>query len=729
MTTESKCPVMNGAKKDTASRARSNRDWWPNQLNLEILHQNSPLSNPLGKGFNYAEEFKKLDLDALKKDIEAVMTTSQDWWPADYGHYGPLFIRMAWHSAGTYRISDGRGGAASGTQRFAPLNSWPDNASLDKARRLLWPIKQKYGRKLSWADLMIFAGNCALESMGFKTFGFAGGREDIWEPEADINWGAEIEWLGAERYDDDRQLQKPYGAVQMGLIYVNPEGPEGKPDPLAAATDIRETFGRMAMNDEETAALIVGGHSFGKTHGAGDDDLVGPEPEAAPIEQQGLGWKCAFASGKAGDSVTSGLEVVWTATPTKWGNGFLENLYGYEWELTKSPAGAWQFVAKDGAGAGTIPDPFGGPGRAPTMLVTDISLRVDPIYGQLTRRWLDHPEELSEAFAKAWYKLLHRDLGPISRYLGPWIAEPQLWQDPVPAVDHKLIDEQDIAALKSKVAESGLSVTQLVNTAWSSAASFRSTDKRGGANGARISLEPQKNWEVNEPAELAKVLPALAKIQQDFNGSASGGKKVSLADLIVLAGSAAVEKAAKDAGVEITVPFTPGRTDASQDNTDVESFAVLEPRADGFRNYVRAGEKAPLEQLLLERAYLLGTTAPELTVLVGGLRALGANHGGSKHGVFTDKPGVLTNDFFVNLLDMSTDWKPSESAENVYEGVDRASGKAKWTATANDLVFGSHSVLRAVAEVYAQADAKEKFVKDFAAAWAKVMNNDRFDLA
>ena len=719
-----KCPVMHGARPG----GRSNRDWWPNQLNLKILQQNSPLSDPMGKDFNYAEEFKKLDFEALKKDLYALMTDSQDWWPADYGHYGPLFIRMAWHGAGTYRIGDGRGGAGSGTQRFAPLNSWPDNVLLDRARRLLWPIKQKYGKKISWADLMILAGNCALESMGLKTFGFGGGREDVWEPPEDIYWGPEGKWLADERYSGDRDLQNPLAAVQMGLIYVNPEGPEGKPDPLAAAIDIRETFGRMAMNDEETAALIVGGHSFGKTHGAGDDDLVGPEPEAAPIEQQGLGWKCAFASGKAGDSVTSGLEVVWTATPTKWGNGFLENLYGYEWELTKSPAGAWQFVAKDGAGAGTIPDPFGGPGRSPTMLVTDISLRVDPIYGPLTRRWLDHPEELSVAFAKAWYKLLHRDLGPISRYLGPWIAEPQLWQDPVPAVDHTLIDEQDIAALKSKVLGSGLSVTQLVNTAWSSAASFRSTDKRGGANGARISLEPQKNWEVNEPAELAKVLPALAKIQQDFNGSAYGDKLVSLADLIVLAGSAAVEKAAKDAGVEITVPFTPGRTDATQENTDVDSFEVLEPRADGFRNYVRAGEKAPLEQLLLERAYLLGTTAPELTVLVGGLRALGANHGGSKHGVFTGKPGVLTNDFFVNLLDMSTDWKPSESAENVYEGVDRASGKAKWTATANDLVFGSHSVLRAVAEVYAQADAKEKFVKDFAAAWAKVMNNDRFDL-
>jgi len=706
----------------------SNQDWWPEQIDVSKLHTHSPKANPLGEDFDYAQEFKKLDVEALKADVVAMMTQSQDWWPADYGHYGGLFIRMSWHAAGTYRIFDGRGGGGQGAQRFAPLNSWPDNANLDKARRLLWPVKQKYGSKISWADLLVFAGNCALESMGFKTFGFGFGRPDIWEPE-EIFFGEEDEWLGTDkRYSGERDLAQPFGATTMGLIYVNPEGPEGKPDPLAAAIDIRETFGRMAMNDEETAALIVGGHSFGKTHGAGDDDLVGPEPEAAPIEQQGLGWKCAFASGKAGDSVTSGLEVVWTATPTKWGNGFLENLYGYEWELTKSPAGAWQFVAKDGAGAGTIPDPFGGPGRSPTMLVTDISLRVDPIYGPLTRRWLDHPEELSEAFAKAWYKLLHRDLGPISRYLGPWIAEPQLWQDPVPAVDHTLIDEQDIAALKSKVLGSGLSVTQLVNTAWSSAASFRSTDKRGGANGARISLEPQKNWEVNEPAELAKVLPALAKIQQDFNGSASGDKSVSLADLIVLAGSAAVEKAAKDAGVEITVPFTPGRTDATQDNTDVESFGVLEPRADGFRNYVRAGEKAPLEQLLLERAYLLGTTAPELTVLVGGLRALGANHGGSKHGVFTGKPGVLTNDFFVNLLDMSTEWKPSQSVENVYEGVDRASGKAKWTATANDLVFGSHSVLRAVAEVYAQADAKEKFVKDFAAAWAKVMNNDRFDL-
>jgi catalase-peroxidase len=724
---ESENPVIS-APEPKAHAPLTNQDWWPEQIDVSKLHAHSPQANPLGADFDYAKEFAKLDVEALKADVISVLTTSQDWWPADYGHYGGLMIRMSWHAAGTYRIFDGRGGGGQGAQRFAPLNSWPDNANLDKARRLLWTVKQKYGSKISWADLLVFAGNVALESMGFKTFGFGFGRPDIWEPE-EIFFGEEDEWLGTDkRYSGTRDLAQPFGATTMGLIYVNPEGPEGKPDPVAAAVDIRETFGRMAMNDEETAALIVGGHSFGKTHGAGDGDLVGREPEGAPIEQQGLGWKCAFASGTGGDAITSGLEVVWTATPTKWGNGFLQNLYGYEWELTKSPAGAWQFTAKDGAGAGTIPDPFGGPGRNPTMLVTDISLREDPIYREITRRWLDHPEELSEAFAKAWYKLLHRDLGPITRYLGPWVAEPQLWQDPVPAVDHPLVDEQDIAALKATVLASGLSVPQLVKTAWSSAASFRGTDKRGGANGARISLEPQKNWEVNEPAELAKVLPGLEKIQQDFNGSAAGGKKVSLADLIVLAGSAAVEKAAKDAGVEITVPFTPGRTDASQANTDVESFEVLEPRADGFRNYVRAGEKAPLEQLLLERAYLLGTTAPELTVLVGGLRALGANHGGSKHGVFTDKPGVLTNDFFVNLLDMSTQWKPSESAENVYEGVDRASGEARWTATANDLVFGSNSVLRAVAEVYAQDDAKEKFVKDFVAAWVKVANNDRFDL-
>ena len=706
----------------------TNQDWWPNQIDVSRLHPHAPQSDPLGEDFDYAEAFSGLDVDALKADLISVLTTSQDWWPADYGHYGGFFIRMSWHAAGTYRIHDGRGGGGQGMQRFAPLNSWPDNASLDKARRLLWPVKKKHGNKISWADLLLLAGNVALESMGFQTFGFAFGREDVWEPE-EIIFGEEDEWLGTnKRYSGKRELAQPYGATTMGLIYVNPEGPEGKPDPVAAAIDIRETFGRMAMNDEETAALIVGGHSFGKTHGAGDADLVGPEPEAAPIEQQGLGWKSSYASGKGKDAITSGLEVVWTSTPTKWGNGYLENLYGYEWELTKSPAGAWQFTAKDGAGAGTIPDPFGGPGRAPTMLVTDISLREDPIYREITKRWLDHPEELSEAFAKAWYKLLHRDMGPISRYLGPWIPEPQLWQDPVPAVDHALVDEQDVAGLKQKVLDSGLSVPQLVKTAWSAAASYRNTDKRGGANGGRLRLEPQKSWEVNEPSELDKVLPVLEKIQQDFNSSASGGKKISLADVIVLAGSAAVEKAAKDAGYEIAVHFSPGRTDASQENTDVESFAVLEPRADGFRNYIRPGEKAQVEQLLLERAYLLGVYGPELTVLIGGLRAIGANHGGSKHGVFTDRPGTLTNDFFVNLLDMSTEWKVSETAENVYVGYDRSSGAQKWTATANDLVFGSNSVLRAVAEVYAQDDNQGKFVEDFVAAWVKVMNNDRFDL-
>ncbi|HUH69034.1 MAG TPA: catalase/peroxidase HPI [Mycobacterium sp.] len=724
---ESESPVI-PSPEPKENAPLTNRDWWPNQVDVSKLHAHPLQSNPLGPDFDYAEEFAKLDVEALKADVFSVMTTSQDWWPADYGHYGGLFIRMSWHAAGTYRIHDGRGGGGQGSQRFAPINSWPDNVSLDKARRLLWPVKQKYGNKISWADLIIFAGNCALESMGFKTFGFAFGREDNWEPE-EILWGQEDVWLGTDkRYSGERDLAQPYGATTMGLIYVNPEGPEGKPDPIAAARDIRETFFRMAMNDEETAALIVGGHSFGKTHGAGDADLVGPEPEAAPVEQQLLGWKSSYGTGKGKDAITSGLEVVWTSTPTKWSNGFLQNLYGYEWELTKSPAGAWQFTAKGGAGAGTIPDPFGGPGRAPTMLVTDISLREDPIYREITRRWLDHPEALAEAFAKAWYKLLHRDMGPISRYLGPWVPEPQLWQDPVPAVDHELVDEKDVAALKSKVLESGLSVPQLVKTAWSAAASYRNTDKRGGANGGRLRLEPQKNWEVNEPSELDKVLPVLEQIQQDFNASASGGKKISLADLIVLAGSAAVEKAAKDGGYEILVHFAPGRTDASQENTDVQSFAVLEPRADGFRNYVRAGEKAPQEQLLLERAYLLGVTAPELTVLIGGLRALGANHGGSKHGMFTDKPGALTNDFFVNLLDMGTEWKTSETAENVYEGHDRASGALKWTATANDLVFGSNSVLRAVAEVYAQDDAKAKFVEDFVAAWVKVMNNDRFDL-
>jgi catalase-peroxidase len=693
----------------------TNRDWWPDQVDVSKLHAHGSASNPYGEDFSYADEFNKVDPEALKADVLSVITTSQDWWPADYGSYAGLFIRMSWHAAGTYRIHDGRGGGGQGMQRFAPLNSWPDNANLDKARRLLWPVKQKYGNKVSWADLLVFAGNVALESAGFKTFGFGFGRPDVWEPE-EILFGEEDEWLGTnKRYSGERELAEPYGATTMGLIYVNPEGPEGKPDPLAAAHDIRETFGRMAMNDEETAALIVGGHTLGKTHGAGPDDGIGPEPEGAPIEQQGLGWKCPFGSGMAGDTVTSGLEVVWTNTPTKWSNSYLEILYGNEWELTKSPAGAWQFEAKDAEA--TIPDPFGGPNRKPTMLVTDVSMRVDPIYGEITRRWLDHPEELNEAFAKAWYKLLHRDMGPISRYLGPWIAEPQLWQDPVPAVEGELIDESDVEALKAKVLDSGLSVPQLVKTAWSSAGSFRSTDKRGGANGARIRLEPQKNWEINEPSELAKVLPVLEKIQQDFNGS--GGKKVSLADLIVLAGSAAVEKAAKDAGFEISVHFAPGRTDASQESTDVDSFAVLEPRA---------GEKAPLEQLLVERAYLLDVTAPELTALVGGLRVLGANHGGSKHGVFTDKPGVLSNDFFVNLLDMGTQWK-SGSAENVYEGTDRASGAPKWTATANDLVFGSNSQLRALAEHYAQEDNKQKFVEDFVAAWVKVMNNDRFDLA
>nr|WP_307817645.1 catalase/peroxidase HPI [Nocardia acididurans] len=701
----------------------TNKDWWPEQIDVSVLHAHSSKSNPLGENFDYAKEFAKLDVEAVKADVAAVLTDSKDWWPADYGNYGGLFIRLSWHAAGTYRTFDGRGGGGQGAQRFAPLNSWPDNGNLDKARRLLWPVKQKYGNKLSWADLLVFAGNVALESMGFKTFGFAFGRPDIWEAE-EVYWGPEGTWLGDERYSGKRDLANPLGAVQMGLIYVNPEGPNGQPDPVAAAHDIRETFGRMAMNDEETAALIVGGHSFGKTHGAGDAGLVGPEPEAAPIEQQGLGWKSSFGTGKGKDAITSGLEVVWTSTPTKWGNGFLQNLYGFEYELTKSPAGAWQWVAKDSEA--TIPDPFGGPARKPTMLTTDLSLREDPAYRAITSRWLEHPEELAEAFAKAWYKLLHRDMGPISRYLGPWIPEPQLWQDPVPAVEGELIGEQDIAALKAKVLESGLSVAQLVKTAWASAASYRSTDMRGGANGARIRLEPQKSWDLNEPAELAKVLPVLEQIQQEFN--AAGGKKVSLADLIILAGSAAIEKAAADAGHQVTVPFAPGRTDATQENTDVESFAVLEPRADGFRNYVRPGEKTPLERLLLDRAYMLDVTAPELTVLVGGLRVLGANYGGSEHGVFTDRPGTLTTDFFVNLLDMTTEWKASESAENVFDGVDRATGERKYTATANDLVFGSHSVLRAIAEVYAQDDNQAKFVNDFVAAWVKVVENDRFDL-
>lgn len=708
----------------------TNQDWWPEQVDVSVLHRQPAKGNPLGEDFDYAAAFARLDVDALKADVLEVITTSQDWWPADYGSYAGLFIRMSWHAAGTYRIYDGRGGGGQGAQRFAPLNSWPDNANLDKARRLLWPVKKKYGSKLSWADLLVFAGNVALESAGFETFGFGFGREDIWEPE-EVLYGQEDTWLGTDkRYggtndSDDRQLAEPFGATTMGLIYVNPEGPEGKPDPLAAAHDIRETFGRMAMNDEETAALIVGGHTLGKTHGASDAN-VGPEPEGAPIEQQGLGWKCPFGSGNAGDTITSGLEVVWTDKPTQWSNRYLELLYGNEWELTKSPGGAWQFEAKDAEAI--IPDPFGGPPRKPTMLVTDVSMRVDPIYGKITRRWLDHPEELNDAFARAWYKLLHRDMGPISRYLGPWVAEPQVWQDPVPAVDHALVDEADIASLKASVLASGLSVPQLVKTAWASASSFRGTDKRGGANGARIRLEPQRNWEVNEPSELNKVLPVLERIQQEFNASASGGKKISLADLIVLAGSAAVEKAAKDGGFEIDVHFAPGRTDASQEQTDVESFRVLEPRADGFRNFARPGEKAPLEQLLVDKAYFLDLTAPELTALIGGLRVIGANHGGTKHGVFTETPGVLSNDFFTNLLDMGTQWKSAETGEHVYEGSDRATGQLKWTATVNDLVFGSNSVLRAIAEVYAEDDNKGKFVEDFVAAWVKVMNNDRFDL-
>jgi catalase-peroxidase len=709
-----------------AHRPRTNKDWWPDQVDLSVLHKQDKLSNPMGADFNYAEEFKKVDVEALKRDVIEVMTTSQDWWPADYGTYGGLWIRMSWHAAGTYRIHDGRGGGGEGAQRFAPLNSWPDNASLDKARRLLWPVKQKYGKKISWADLIIFAGNVAYEHMGLKTFGFGFGREDIWEPE-EIFWGPEDTWLGDERYSGDRELAEPFANVQMGLIYVNPEGPNGEPDPLKAAKDIRETFRRMAMNDVETAALIVGGHTVGKTHGAGDPDLVGPEPEGCPLQLQGLGWKSSFGTGVGKDAITGGPEVVWTPTPTKWDNSFLETLYGHEWELTKSPAGAYQFVAKDVDA--TIPDPFGGPARKPTMLVTDVSLRTDPAYEKITRRWLDHPEELSEEFAKAWYKLLHRDMGPVSRFLGPWVPEPQLWQDPVPAVDHELIDDSDVAALKGKILDSGLSVSQLVSTAWAAAASFRGTDLRGGANGGRIRLAPQKDWDANEPAELAKVLPALEKIQQDFNGSSSGGKKVSFADVVVLAGSAAIEKAAKDAGHDITVPFAPGRTDATQEQTDVESFGYLEPRADGFRNYARVGEKAPLERLLVDRAYMLNLTAPELTILVGGLRALGTNYGQSKHGVFTDRPGTLTNDFFVNLLDMGTEWNVSESAENVYEGRDRVTGQPKWTATANDLVFGSNSILRSLAEVYAADDAKDKFVNDFVAAWVKVMNGDRFDIA
>jgi len=723
-----KCPVMHGAP--TTLAGRSNRDWWPNQLNLRILHQHSAQSNPMGQGFNYAEEFKTLDLQAVKKDLDAVMTDSKEWWPADFGHYGPLFIRMAWHSAGTYRTGDGRGGASSGSQRFAPLNSWPDNVNLDKARRLLWPIKQKYGNKISWADLMILAGNCALESMGFKTFGFGGGREDIWEPEEDIYWGKEETWLGDKRYSGDRDLDNPLAAVQMGLIYVNPEGPNGNPDPLAAARDIRETFARMAMDDEETVALIAGGHTFGKTHGAGDAALVGPEPEAAGIEEQGLGWKSGFGSGKGGDTITSGLEVTWTKTPTRWSNNFFENLFGYEWELTKSPAGAHQWRPKGDAGAGEVPDAHDPSKRhAPSMLTTDLSLRFDPAYEKISRRFYENPDQFADAFARAWFKLTHRDMGPRSRYLGPEVPDEDLiWQDPIPAVDHELIDAQDIRALKARILASGLSISELVSTAWASASTFRGSDKRGGANGARIRLEPQKSWEVNQPAQLSKALETLEGIQRAFNGEQSGGKKVSLADLIVLGGCAAVEQAAKNAGHDVEVPFTPGRTDASQEQTDVDSFAVLEPVADGFRNYLKARLGVSAEELLIDRAQLLTLTAPEMTVLVGGLRVLGASHGKSPHGVLTRRSGTLTNDFFVNLLDMGTEWKATSKEEDLFEGRDRATGEKKWTATRVDLVFGSNSQLRAIAEVYGCADAEQKLVRDFVAAWSKVMELDRFDL-
>ena len=735
MATEAKCPVVHGT---TNVGMRSNSEWWPNQLNLKILRQNSPQSNPMGEAFNYAQEFKKLDYKALKKDLRALMTDSQDWWPADFGHYGGLLIRMAWHAAGTYRIGDGRGGAGAGQQRFAPLNSWPDNASLDKARRLLWSIKQKYGRKISWADLMVLAGNVALESMGFKTFGFGGGRPDVWEPDEAVYWGKEDTWLGDRRYTGDRELENPLAAVQMGLIYVNPEGPDRKPDPLAAAKDIRETFRRMAMNDEETVALIAGGHTFGKTHGAGDPKLVGPEPEAAPVEEMGLGWKSRYGTGVGKDAITGGPEVTWSQTPTKWSNYYFENLFGNEWELTKSPAGAYQFQAK--GGATPIPDAFD-PSKhhAATMLVTDLSLRMDPVYEKISRRFYEHPDEFSDAFARAWFKLTHRDMGPRSRYLGPEVpAEELIWQDPVPAFDHKLIDAKDIAALKAKILASGLSVSQLVSTAWASASTFRGSDKRGGANGARIRLEPQKDWEVNQPAQLAKVLRTLEAIQMKFNSSQSNGKngkgkkakKVSLADLIVLAGCAAVEKAAKAGGHEVKVPFTPGRTDASQEQTDVESFGYLEPVADGFRNYQKANFSVSPEELLIDKAQLLTLTAPEMTVLVGGLRVLGANYGKSRLGVFTKRPEALTNDFFVNLLDMGTQWQPqSNGSGGVYEGRDRKTNKQNWTATRVDLIFGSNSELRTLAEVYACADSKEKFVNDFVAAWNKVMKLDRYDLA
>jgi catalase-peroxidase len=731
MSTELKCPFNHGKSTGApvaAGMGPTNRDWWPNQLNIQMLSQQSEKTDPMDEGFDYAKEFQSLDLAAVKKDLDVLMTDSQDWWPADFGHYGPFFIRMAWHSAGTYRTGDGRGGGGNGSQRFAPLNSWPDNVNLDKARRLLWPIKQKYGRKISWADLMVLAGNVALESMGFKTFGFAGGRADIWEPEEDVYWGAEKEWLADQRYSGDRDLENPLAAVQMGLIYVNPEGPNGNPDPVAAARDIRETFARMAMNDEETVALVAGGHTFGKCHGAGDAKHVGPEPEAAPIDEQGFGWKSSYKSGKGGDTISSGLEVTWTQTPTKWSNYYFENLFKYEWQLTKSPAGAHQWVAKDAPE--DIPDAFDASKRhRPTMLTTDLSMRFDPAYEKVSRRFYEHPEEFADAFARAWFKLTHRDMGPRARYLGPDVPKEELiWQDPIPAVNHPMIDAKDIAALKAKVLESGLTVSELVATAWASASTFRGSDKRGGANGARIRLAPQKFWKANQPEQLGKVLKVLEGIQGEFNKSAAGGKKVSLADLIVLAGCAGVEKAAHDAGQKVTVPFTPGRMDAAQEQTDVESFSVLEPAADGFRNYIKPKLSVPAEEMLVDKAQLLTLTAPEMTVLLGGLRVLGNNFEGSKHGVFTERPGQLTNDFFVNLLDMGTEWKAQSEARDVWDGCDRKTGKTKWTATRADLVFGSNSILRSLAEVYASADAQAKFVKDFVRVWDKVMNLDRFDL-
>ena len=731
MTSTGKCPIVHGPHSQTAAASTANQHWWPNQLYLKILHQNPPTGDPMGESFNYAEEFKTLDLGAVKQDLSELMTTSQDWWPADYGHYGGLMIRMAWHSAGTYRISDGRGGASSGSQRFAPLNSWPDNANLDKARRLLWPIKKKYGRKISWADLMILAGNVAIESMGLKTFGFAGGREDIWEPEEDIYWGPETEWLGDERYSGDRELADPLGAVQMGLIYVNPEGPNGNPDPVAAGRDIRETFARMAMNDYETVALTAGGHTFGKTHGAGDAAHVGPEPEAAAVEHMGLGWISSYGSGKGSDTITSGIEGAWTPNPIQWDMGYFDVLFGYEWELVKSPAGAWQWTPKDLKEEDMAPDAEDSSKRVPIIMTTaDMAMRLDPIYEPISRQFHQNPDEFADAFARAWFKLTHRDMGPISRYLGPEVPDEELiWQDPVPAVDHELIVDEDIAALKAKILNSGLSISQLVSTAWASASTFRNSDKRGGANGARIRLAPQKDWEVNQPGELGKTLATLESIQKDFDDSQSGGKQVSLADLIVLGGCAAVEQAAKNAGDDIEVPFAPGRTDATQEQTDIESFAVLEPTADGFRNYLRDGHTRSAEDLLVDKAQLMTLTAPEMTVLIGGLRVLGANYEHSDFGVFTDRPETLTNDFFANLVDVGTEWKPSETSENLYEGRDRAMGDLKWKASGVDLVFGSNSQLRAIAEVYASDDSKEKFVGDFVAAWDKIMNLDRFDLA